>query len=217
MAARVEVGDRDTLLALLAARGIQVHAPQEPGLERYVRIGIGSRSDMDACERRCWRLRPSLAPVSDQDGCDAYGLALSREELSQPEIRQVEERTRVAARRTVCLPRLPGSRRTRHLRVPTMLQSTDGAAVLDVVEIENRHPATMPTLTAAIAVVSGSRFSRPCWRRALTAMASATYPPVIAAQRVPPSARTTSQSTMIWRSPRAFRSTPARSDRPIRR
>ena len=44
-----------------------------------------------------------------------------------------------------------------------------------------------------------------------------TQPPVMAAQRVPPSAWMTSQSTVICRSPSALRSTPARSARPINR
>src|SRR5215470_6684385 len=47
--------------------------------------------------------------------------------------------------------------------------------------------------------------------------ASATQAPVMEAVRVPPSACNTSQSTVIWRSPSASRSTVARSDRPIRR
>src|SRR4030081_1441115 len=47
--------------------------------------------------------------------------------------------------------------------------------------------------------------------------ASATQAPVIDAVRVPPSAWITSQSTVIWRSPSASRSSVARSERPIRR
>src|ERR1700722_13428331 len=47
--------------------------------------------------------------------------------------------------------------------------------------------------------------------------ASATQAPVIEAVRVPPSAWITSQSTVIWRSPSASRSTVARKERPIRR
>ena len=50
-----------------------------------------------------------------------------------------------------------------------------------------------------------------------TASFRATQPPVIAAQRVPPSAWITSQSIVIWRSPSATRSTPARNERPIKR
>jgi len=47
--------------------------------------------------------------------------------------------------------------------------------------------------------------------------ASATQAPVIDAVRVPPSACSTSQSTVIWRSPKASRSRVARNERPIRR
>src|SRR5216683_4518519 len=47
--------------------------------------------------------------------------------------------------------------------------------------------------------------------------ANATHAPVIAAVRVPPSACSTSQSTVIWRSPSASRSSVARNERPIRR
>src|SRR5580692_1304585 len=47
--------------------------------------------------------------------------------------------------------------------------------------------------------------------------ASATQAPVIEAVRVPPSACSTSQSTVIWRSPSASRSTVARKERPISR
>src|SRR5688572_6250065 len=50
-----------------------------------------------------------------------------------------------------------------------------------------------------------------------TASHSATYAPVIAAVRVPPSACSTSQSSVIVRSPSARRSTQARSARPISR
>src|SRR5258708_638744 len=45
--------------------------------------------------------------------------------------------------------------------------------------------------------------------------ANATHAPVIAAGRVPPSACSTSQSTVIWRSPSASRSTVARKERPM--
>ena len=50
-----------------------------------------------------------------------------------------------------------------------------------------------------------------------TASASATKPPVIAAVRVPPSACSTSQSTVTCARQGAFKSTTARSARPIRR
>ena len=50
-----------------------------------------------------------------------------------------------------------------------------------------------------------------------TARRSATQAPEIDAVRVPPSAWITSQSSTIWRSPSAFRSVTARSERPISR
>ena len=51
----------------------------------------------------------------------------------------------------------------------------------------------------------------------MRAAARATYPPVIDAVRVPPSATMTSQSTVTVRSPRRDRSTTPRRDRPTRR
>jgi hypothetical protein len=52
----------------------------------------------------------------------------------------------------------------------------------------------MPTLTAATWSTSGDPVSRPSFCNRRTASASATYAPVIAAVRVPPSASMTSQS-----------------------
>ena len=51
----------------------------------------------------------------------------------------------------------------------------------------------------------------------LNAIAIATQPPVIAAVRVPPSACKTSQSIQMVRWPTFFKSTTARSERPMRR
>ena len=56
---------------------------------------------------------------------------------------------------------------------------------------------------------------RPCIH--LRQSCSATQAPVIEAVRVPPSACSTSQSSVIWRSPRACRLVTARRLRPIRR
>jgi hypothetical protein len=52
----------------------------------------------------------------------------------------------------------------------------------------------MPAETAATVPVSGGRLSLPAATRRSHASASATIPPVIEAQRVPPSAWRTSQS-----------------------
>src|SRR5580693_6236907 len=75
----------------------------------------------------------------------------------------------------------------------------------------------MPTLTADTDAASGSPLRRLRARSQPMASASATYPPVTAAVRVPPSACSTSQSMMIVFSPSAFGSTQARSDRPTSR
>ncbi len=55
----------------------------------------------------------------------------------------------------------------------------------------------MPQLTAATGSTSGSEITSPAFINLLTARRSATQPPVIAAQRVPPSACSTSQSMVI--------------------
>ncbi len=70
----------------------------------------------------------------------------------------------------------------------------------------------MPTLMAAILLVTAR--SSPTLRRAST---SAMYPPVMEAQRVPPSAWRTSQSMITVRSPMTDVSTTPRRARPTRR
>src|SRR5271166_2591691 len=75
----------------------------------------------------------------------------------------------------------------------------------------------MPTLTADTEVSSGSPLVRLRFFSHATASASATYPPVTAAVRVPPSAWSTSQSMTMVFSPSALKSTQARSERPTRR
>src|SRR5271166_547689 len=75
----------------------------------------------------------------------------------------------------------------------------------------------MPTLTADTEVSSGSPLVRLRFFSHATASASATYPPVTAAVRVPPSAWSTSQSMTMVFSPSALESTQARSERPTRR
>ena len=53
MAARIQMAGREKVVDGLIARRIRVHLPAEPGLERYIRFGIGSRTAMD-------RLRAAL-------------------------------------------------------------------------------------------------------------------------------------------------------------
>ena len=64
---------------------------------------------------------------------------------------------------------------------------------------------------------AAARRTMPCFFRWRSASTRATKAPVMEAVRVPPSAWITSQSTQSVRSPRAFMSTTARSERPMRR
>lgn len=47
LSARVTVGERDRVVDELKARGVAVHAPRDPGLEQFIRFGLGSRSAME--------------------------------------------------------------------------------------------------------------------------------------------------------------------------
>jgi histidinol-phosphate aminotransferase len=58
--ARVTIVPRQDLIDGLAKWGILVHAPSEPGLEQYVRIGIGSRTAMDRLRTALLELGPEL-------------------------------------------------------------------------------------------------------------------------------------------------------------
>jgi histidinol-phosphate/aromatic aminotransferase/cobyric acid decarboxylase-like protein len=60
IAARVAIVPRRDLVEGLAHRGIRVHAPPDPGLEQYVRIGIGSRTAMDRLRTALLELGPEL-------------------------------------------------------------------------------------------------------------------------------------------------------------
>ena len=78
-------------------------------------------------------------------------------------------------------------------------------------------PCTMPTDTAATCERIGLATSLPASSSVCTASCAATNAPQIAAQRVPPSACSTSQSSVMVRSPNAARSNTARNDRPMSR
>jgi histidinol-phosphate/aromatic aminotransferase/cobyric acid decarboxylase-like protein len=58
--ARVTIASRQRLIDGLAKRGIRVHAPAQPGLEQYVRIGIGSTTAMDRLRAALLELGPEL-------------------------------------------------------------------------------------------------------------------------------------------------------------
>ena len=60
LAARVQLVSRDDVVVGLLARTVRVHAPTESGLERYIRIGIGSRSAMDRLRSALYDLAPEL-------------------------------------------------------------------------------------------------------------------------------------------------------------
>jgi histidinol-phosphate aminotransferase len=60
MAARVQLVLRDAVVDGLLARQVRVHAPVEPGLERYIRIGIGSRAAMESLRSALFDLAPEL-------------------------------------------------------------------------------------------------------------------------------------------------------------
>ena len=120
-----------------------------------------------------------------------------------PGLGELEQRVQVARDRTARPRRCPAPRRTgrrrssrrscrsRRGRPRRTGRSSTGVAVDDA----DRHGARPCRRAAARAA---------CPRRpgAPSARCSATYPPVIAAQRVPPSAWITSQSTQTVRSPR---------------
>lgn len=59
LSARVDLAPRDRVVSGLACRGVHVHAPEEAGLERVIRIGIGPRSAMD-------RLRAALLELGSE-------------------------------------------------------------------------------------------------------------------------------------------------------
>ena len=69
------------------------------------------------------------------------------------------------------------------------------------------RPSTTPALMAATCATMGFFSISPFCISLCTAITSATYAPVMAAVRVPPSACSTSQSSVMVRSPRSRIST----------
>ena len=98
VAARVEVGDRETLLAALLERGIAVHAPQQAGLEQYVRIGLGERWMMEQLRAALLDIAPLLLgdPLPAGSGYPD-GFPLGSEEFRQAQLRQIEQRAQPRA------------------------------------------------------------------------------------------------------------------------
>lgn len=60
VAARVLAGSRDGMIAALKEYGIEVHAPGAPGLEQYIRFGIGTRTEMERLRAALLELAPRL-------------------------------------------------------------------------------------------------------------------------------------------------------------
>lgn len=60
VSARVDFVPRERLVAGLAERGVVVSAPQDAGLERFVRIGIGRRAEMERLRFALLDLAPEI-------------------------------------------------------------------------------------------------------------------------------------------------------------
>jgi histidinol-phosphate aminotransferase len=60
VAARVAMGRRDHVVWALRERGILVHAPDQIGLEAFLRFGIGSRSEMDRLKEALLAIVPEV-------------------------------------------------------------------------------------------------------------------------------------------------------------
>jgi histidinol-phosphate aminotransferase len=91
LTARVAIGSRDDVVTGLDRRGIVVHAPEEAGLENYIRFGIGTRTSMERLRGALLDLAPEiLADSLEARRADSDGLALSGEELIQAEAGEVE-------------------------------------------------------------------------------------------------------------------------------
>ena len=157
------------------------------------------------------RTTPSQTGSSGPTG-DLRGLALRHGQLGDPAGGEVEQRVEAARARTGRAPPSPAPRRAarrpssrRSCRSPPERpRSSRGRAAAR----RRRHP------TETAAIEPGSAFERP---KRSSARNAATYAPVIAAQRVPPSAWSTSQSSQSVRSPSAWKSQIDRSARPIKR
>lgn len=62
LAARVTIVERRAVVDLLAEQGVVVHAPEQEGLERFIRFGIGTRSEMERLRAAVRDLAPDLLP-----------------------------------------------------------------------------------------------------------------------------------------------------------
>jgi histidinol-phosphate/aromatic aminotransferase/cobyric acid decarboxylase-like protein len=60
LTARVTIGRREDVVKALHSHGVEVHSPNQIGLERYIRFGIGSRTEMDRLRQALHASAPSL-------------------------------------------------------------------------------------------------------------------------------------------------------------
>jgi histidinol-phosphate/aromatic aminotransferase/cobyric acid decarboxylase-like protein len=60
LAARVAIGGREAIVTGLSERGIHVYAPEQVGLEGYIRFGIGSPSEMEQLRAALLDLAPEI-------------------------------------------------------------------------------------------------------------------------------------------------------------
>jgi histidinol-phosphate/aromatic aminotransferase/cobyric acid decarboxylase-like protein len=58
--ARVSLGERAPVIEGLAMRGVRVHAPEQDGLEAFIRFGIGTRAEMNALHCALRDLGPTI-------------------------------------------------------------------------------------------------------------------------------------------------------------
>lgn len=106
VAARVEFVPRHELVSALESHRIVVHAPAAEGLEQYIRIGIGTRSDMEALRTALLEIAPSMIGESlgrRDAGPDRF--ALSREEGFEPERGEIDHVLEIATAKRASLRR----------------------------------------------------------------------------------------------------------------
>ena len=106
IAARVEFVPRYELVSALEAHCIVVHTPAAVGLEQYVRIGIGTRSEMEALRAALLEIAPKMIGESlGRWGADPNCFALSREERFKPERCEIDHVLEVATAKRASLRR----------------------------------------------------------------------------------------------------------------
>ena len=193
-------------------------AERAGGDDRRRRAGAADRRSPPACPDCGWPGRacaPRAQLARHQAARRASRCAANSARGARAGERQQREELRLGERRAS--RRWPGSRRCRRRRSARNWRRRrrwSPRRSRDRAPARRRRCRRRRRRPGRSAARSSARSSCCRWRNA---SASATQAPVIAAQRVPPSAFSTSQSSVIVISPIAVRSTTARSERPIRR